>query len=91
VRDVDRKYQNKQALRNRFWLRKTWSPIVAYAGRLDQQKGMHLVHHALSYTPARGGQFVLIGDASHHDGVSGHFWHPRHYLNDNPDCHLEIG
>ena len=39
-------------------LRKTWSPIVAYVGRLDQQKGMHLVHHALFYALASGAQFV---------------------------------
>ena len=58
MRDIDRKYQNKQALRDRFWLRNTWSPIVAYAGRLDEKKGMHLVHHALFYILAQGGQFV---------------------------------
>ena len=56
--DIDRKYENKQALRDRFWLRNTWSPIVAYAGRLDEKKGMHLVHHALFYILAQGGQFV---------------------------------
>ena len=56
MRDIDRKYENKQALRDRFWLRKTWSPIVAYVGQLDQQKGMHLVHHALFYILAQGRQ-----------------------------------
>jgi len=40
---------------------------------------------------ARGGQFVLIGDARYHDGIDAHFWHLKGYLNDNPDCHLEIG
>ena len=58
---------------------------MAYVGRLDQQKGMHLVHHALFYILAQGGQFG-IGDANHHDGISGHFWHLRHYLSGNPDC-----
>jgi starch synthase len=89
--DIDRKYQNKAALRDRFWLRHTWSPVVAYVGRLDEQKGMHLVHHALFYTLAHGGQFVLLGDANHHNGISSHFWHLKQQLNDNPDCHLEIG
>jgi starch synthase len=69
VADIDRKYRNKEALRDRFWPRKTWSPVVAYVGRLDEQKGMHLVHHALFFTLARGGQFVLLGDANHHDGI----------------------
>ena len=84
----DRKYENKERLRERFLLRKTWSPVVAYVGRLDEQKGMHLVQHALFYALARGAQFVLLGDGFHH--ISSHFWGLKHYLNDNPDCHLEI-
>jgi starch synthase len=88
---IERKRRSADALRDRFWLRKTAGPVVAYVGRLDDQKGMHLVHHALFYTLARGGQFVLIGDAHHHDGISDHFWQLKHSLNDNPDCHLEIG
>jgi starch synthase len=52
---------------------------------------MHLVHHALFYTLARGGQFILIGDAHYHDSITGHFWYLKSDLNDNPDCHLEIG
>lgn len=89
--DIGSKYRNKDALRDRFWLRKTWAPIVAYVGRLDEQKGMHLVHHALFHTLASGGQFVLLGDSLHHNGINGHFWHLKNYLNDSPDCHLEIG
>ena len=88
---IENKYRNTSALRDRFWLRKTHSPVVAYVGRLDEQKGMHLVHHALFYTLAHGGQFVLIGDAHHDDSISSHFWHLKDSLNDNPDCHLEIG
>ncbi|MGA8351586.1 MAG: glycogen synthase GlgA, partial [Isosphaeraceae bacterium] len=88
---LDRKYHNKERLRDRLLLRKTWSPIVAYVGRLDQQKGMHLVHHALFYALASGAQFVLLGDAFHHNGINSHFWHLKNHLNDNPDCHLEIG
>jgi starch synthase len=88
---IEDKARNTQAMRDRFWLRKTHSPVVAYVGRLDEQKGMHLVHHALFYTLANGGQFVLIGDAHHHDSINAHFWHLKDYLNDNPDCHLEIG
>jgi starch synthase len=88
---IERKHGNKAALRDRFWLRRTRGPLVAYVGRLDEQKGMHLVHHALFYTLASGGQFVLIGDSSYHDGINAHFWHLKDYLNDNPDCHFEIG
>jgi starch synthase len=85
------KQENKEQLRERFWMRKPSSPLVAYVGRLDEQKGMHLVHHALFYTLANGGQFVLLGDAVHENGISSHFWNLKQYLNDNPDCHLEVG
>jgi starch synthase len=88
---LDGKQAVKEALRDRFWLRKTRGPLVAYVGRLDEQKGMHLVHHALFYTLERGGQFVLLGDAHYHDGITDHFRHLRDSLNDNPDCHLEFG
>ena len=91
IASIERKRENKQALRNRFWLRDSDGPIVAYVGRLDEQKGMHLVHHALFYTLAHRGQFVLIGDAHYHDGITNHFWHLKNYLNENPDCHLEMG
>lgn len=88
---IERKAENAKALRHRFWLREADRPVVAFVGRLDEQKGMHLVHHALFYTLARRGQFVLIGDAGYHDGITDHFWHLKRDLNDNPDCHLEIG
>jgi len=32
-----------------------------------------------------------MGDAHYHDGITDHFQHLKRYLNDNPDCHLEIG
>ena len=88
---IELKDENKNALRDRFWLRQADGPVVAYVGRLDEQKGMHLVNHALFYTLARGGQFILIGDAHYHDGITGHFSHLKDHLNDNPNCHLEIG
>ena len=89
--DIWRKHQIRDALRDRFWLRRKHSPVVAYVGRLDEQKGLHLVHHALFYTLAQGGQFVLLGDTPLDGGISSHFRHLKRNLNDNPDCHLEIG
>jgi starch synthase len=84
IENIERKQENKKALRDRFWLRETDGPVVAYVGRLDEQKGMHLVHHALFYTLARRGQFILIGDAHYHDGITDHFGHLKSYLNNNP-------
>ena len=87
---VEGKYEAKRRLRERLLMRDNFSPIVAYVGRLDEQKGMGLVHHALFYALEKGAQFVLLGDGLH-NGINGHFRHLKHCLNDNPDCHLEIG
>jgi starch synthase len=87
---LDQKYANKEALRDRFLLRKDFKPIIAYIGRVDRQKGLHLIHHALFYALAQGAQFVLLGTCPEF-AANGHLWHLKHYLNDNPDCHLEIG
>ena len=50
VDSINMKSENKRALRHRFWLRDGFKPIVAYIGRLDRQKGVHLVRHALFYS-----------------------------------------
>jgi starch synthase len=86
---IDDKYVNKRALRERFMLAHEYKPIVAYVGRLDGQKGVHLVHHAIFYSLAQGAQFVLLG-SSPDPAISGHFWHLKHYLNNHPDVHLEL-
>lgn len=86
---LDDKYANKQALRERFWLRGGFKPIVAYVGRLDSQKGVDLLRHAVFYTLANGGQFVLLGP-SVDPVINATFWQLKHELNDNPDCHLEL-
>lgn len=84
------KAKNKAALRDRLLMRDADKPIIAYIGRLDDQKGVHLVHHALYYALAHNAQFVLLGSAtaSH---IGSWFWHEKQHLNDNPDCHLELG
>lgn len=87
---LDQKYANKDAPRDRLWLRKDFKPIIAYVVRIDWQKGWHLIHHAIFHSLARGAQFVLLGNCPD-PAVNAHFWHLKHYLNDNPDCHLEIG
>jgi starch synthase len=90
VWNVDAKYGNKESLRDRLWLRKEYKPIIAFVGRLDAQKGVHLIQHALFYGLERGAQFVLLGAAGD-SGINNHFWHLKHHLDSNPDCHLEIG
>lgn len=81
---------NKKALREQLLLRQVDKPLIAFIGRLDDQKGVHLVHHALYYALSQGAQFVLLGSATE-PGINSRFWHEKNYLNNNPDCHLEIG
>jgi starch synthase len=85
----DGKYGNKWALRQRFWLRDSYKPIVAYVGRLDEQKGVDLIRHAIHFAIGNGAQFVLLGSTSN-QAVSNAFWELKHQLNDHPDCHLEL-
>lgn len=87
---LDAKYGDKGALRDRLLLRNEFKPIIAYIGRLDNQKGVHLIQHGIFYALRNGAQFVLLG-SSPDPGTNNHFWHLKHQLNDNPDCHLEIG
>jgi len=88
--DIDGKYENKRALRQRLWLADNEKPLVAFVGRLDPQKGLELIRHALFYTLQRGGQFVLLG-SSPEAQINNYFWSLKQQFNDNPDCHIEIG
>jgi starch synthase len=87
---LEAKYANKQALRERLMLRQDYKPLIAYVGRLDAQKGVHLIRHALFHAIGNGAQFVLLGSGSER-AINDEFWHLKHHLNDNPDCHLEVG
>ncbi|WP_017314730.1 glycogen synthase GlgA [Mastigocladopsis repens] len=84
------KAKNKKALRERLLLQDVDKPIIAYIGRLDEQKGVHLVHHAIYHALHNGSQFVLLGSATE-SGINAHFRHEKNFLNDNPDVHLELG
>jgi starch synthase len=86
---IDKKYENKRALRRRLWLAENEKPIVAFIGRLDAQKGLELVRHALFYSLNNRAQFVLLGNSPEH-GTNEHFRGIKQHLNENPDCHLEI-
>ncbi|HEY9657247.1 MAG TPA: glycogen synthase GlgA, partial [Allocoleopsis sp.] len=89
--DLTGKAKNKKALRERVWLQQAEDkPIVAYIGRLDDQKGVHLVHHAIYYALQRNAQFVLLGSATE-AGINSWFWHEKSFLNENPDVHIELG
>ncbi len=88
--DLTGKEKNKKALRERLWLSHDDKPLICYIGRLDDQKGVHLVHHAIYYALHRQAQFVLLGSATE-PSINSWFWHEKNFLNNNPDCHLELG
>ena len=87
---VDLKYVNKEALRHRLLIRHEFKPIICYIGRLDHQKGVDLINHAIFYALDNGCQFVLLGSSAD-SKINNYFLQLKYYLNDNPDCHLEIG
>lgn len=89
IETLAEKEKNKKALRERLLLQDNDKPIICFIGRLDDQKGVHLVHHAMYYALNRGAQFVLLGSATEHN-INNWFWHEKHHLNNNPDCHLEL-
>ncbi len=85
------KAKNKKALRERLHLQDDpEKPLICYIGRLDEQKGVHLVHHAIYYALNRGLQFVLLGSATE-PGIDRWFRHEQGFLHSNPDVHLELG
>jgi starch synthase len=86
---IEKKYENKQALRRRFLLADNAKPIISFVGRLDPQKGLELVRHAIFYALGHGAQFVLLG-SSPNASINEHFLGLKRHFNDNPDCHLEI-
>lgn len=90
VHSLEKKYENKRTLRNRLWLADNPKPIVAFIGRLDEQKGLDLVRHAIFYSLNQHAQFVLLGNSPER-GINDHFLGLKNQLNNNPDCHLEIG
>lgn len=90
LQDLSGKALNKKALRGRLLLRDVDKPLIAFIGRLDAQKGMHLVHHAIYHALNHKAQFVLLGSATE-PGINAWFWHEKQFLNSNPDCHLELG
>ena len=90
AKTIEKKYENKNALRKRLWLADSEKPIIAFIGRLDPQKGPELVRHAIFYALNNRAQFVLLGE-SPDKTINDHFWGLKKDLNDSPDCHLEIG
>ncbi len=81
---------NKSELRNRFGLEQAHKPLVSVISRLDQQKGVELIAHAVRHSLSRGCQVVLLGSAQE-PAIAARFLALKGELRGNPDCHLELG
>jgi starch synthase len=90
VDTITNKQANKQALRQRFSLAQNHKPLVAFIGRLDPQKGLELVQHALLTTVQNDGQFILLG-SSLDPVINQRFKELAIQFADSTDVHVEIG
>lgn len=89
INTISDKGLNKHALKKRLMIADNNVPLIAAVGRLDPQKGVHLIKHTLFYALENNCQFVMLGSSPDKE-ISEYFWHLKYYLNDNPNCHLEI-
>ncbi|KAM5588721.1 hypothetical protein ABKV19_006936 [Rosa sericea] len=60
---VEGKQAAKEALQQRLGLKTADLPVIGIITRLTQQKGIHLIKHAIWRTLERNGQVVLLGSA----------------------------
>lgn len=80
----------KSALRVRLCLRESEKPLVSMISRLERQKGVDLMRHAIHYALQRGCQVVLLGSASE-PWIDDIFRTIKDETDASPDCHLEMG
>ncbi len=83
------KARNKQHLRRRLGLEEAAKPIVAIVSRLDRQKGVELMRHAVHYALKSGCQMVLLGSASE-PWIDELFEDIRHQTDGSADCRLVL-
>ncbi len=86
-----RKYANKAALRRRLWLRDGYKPIVAYVGQARLAEGRAPDPSRALLGPRPRLPVRAARRASPDAGINHHFWQLKRQVNDNPDCHLELG
>jgi len=86
---IEEKKNIKKALYERLHLRTDEKPLIAFIGRLDEQKGIPLIRHGLFYALSHGAQFVLLG-TSPDPRINADFLSVKKQLGDNPDCAVEL-
>jgi starch synthase len=83
------KARNKWALRRRLGLEDALKPVIAIVSRLDRQKGIELMRHAISYALGNGCQVVLLGKASE-TWIDEVFRDIQRQTDESADCRLVL-
>ena len=81
---------NKLALRRRLGLAGGHKPLLAMVSRLDAQKGVELMRHAVLWGLTAGAQVVLLGSAQD-PALAAYFRVLKRETDPHPDAHLELG
>lgn len=84
---LDKKAYIKNMLRERLFMAEEHRPIMGCIARLVPQKGIELIKHAMHYTLAKGGQFILLG-SSPIPSISADFLELKRRFTDHPNVHL---
>lgn len=87
--NLDAKDANRDALRASLGLEDAAKPVVAMVTRLDRQKGVDLIEHAIDFSLAAQAQVVLLGAATEPQ-LHKRFVEIRDRLADNSDCRIEL-
>lgn len=90
ISNLENKYKNKSALRDRLGLYHDARPIISYVGRLDDQKGIDLICNSIYYAVSNNAQFVLLGACSNNQ-IYEKFHKLKNNLKGNVHCHIEFG
>jgi starch synthase len=86
---IEDKYKNKGHMRKKLSMKDEFKPIVAVVGRLDMQKGVHLIRHALLHCLNNDMQFVLLGSSPDTE-IDTYFHHLKYYMKNNGNCHIHL-
>ncbi len=86
---LNEKMHNTRALRERLGLQDVHQPVVSVVSRLDGQKGVDLMIHALRFALANHAQFVLLG-AAMDEGTQQTFEALQQEFATSADCRLVL-
>lgn len=88
--DLSGKAENKRKVQEALGLTVCDRPLVSVVSRLDMQKGIPLIQHALRQTVELGGQFIILGAPST-ARIEEEFTQLRQELRENPHVAIKLG